>query len=214
MAMWAEFVDLIYVTLFCVSTAFGGSMGWAIAVESLVARLALFPLTLRLAYRGLETQAALKRLAPKPRRIREKYKKDQRRMLEETATLYQQNGIELVDRHSLFGAILQTPIFLGLFGAIRRGVADGGRFLWVKDLAMPDALLAFGGAVVTAWSSALAPSLSVSQRVPAVVVPALLTFFFLSRMAAGMSIYTLVSGLVGVAQAVLVRRRAARILTA
>jgi membrane protein insertase Oxa1/YidC/SpoIIIJ len=93
-------------------------------------------------------------------------------------------------------------------------VADGGRFLWVKDLAMPDALLAFGGAVVTAWSSALAPSLSASQRVPAVAVPALLTFFFLSRMAAGMSIYTLVSGLVGVAQAVLVRRRAVRILTA
>jgi membrane protein insertase Oxa1/YidC/SpoIIIJ len=47
-----------------------------------------------------------------------------------------------------------------------------------------------------------------------VAVPALLTFFFLSRMAAGMSIYTLVSGLVGVAQAVLVRRRAVRILTA
>lgn len=213
MAMWAEFVDLIYVTLFCVSTAFGGSMGWAIAVVSLVVRLALFPLTLRLAYRGLETQAALNRLAPRLRRIREKYKEDQRRMLEETATLYRQNGVRLADSRSLFGVIVQVPIFLGLLGAIRRGLADGGRFLWVKDLAMPDALLACGCAIVTAWSSALAPSLSASQRVPAVALPALLTLLFLSRMAAGMSIYTLASGFVGVGQAVLVRRRAARILT-
>jgi YidC/Oxa1 family membrane protein insertase len=214
MALWAEFVDLMYVTLFCVSTALGGSMGWAIAVVSLVTRLALFPLTLRLAYRGLEAQAALRRLEPKLRRIREKYKKDQRRMLEATASLYQQHGIRLADGRSVLGAMVQAPIFLGLFGAIRRGVADGGRFLWVRDLAMPDALLALGCAVVTAWSSSLAPSLSASQRVPAVAVPALLTLLFLSRMAAGMSIYTLASGLVGVAQAVLVRRRAARILAA
>lgn len=214
MAMWAEFVDLIYVTLFCVSTAFGGSMGWAIAVVSLVARLALLPLTLRLAYRGLETQAALNRLAPKLRRIREKYKKDRGRMLEETATLYRQNGIRLADGRSVVGVIVQMPIFLGLFGAVRRGLADGGRFLWVKDLAMPDALLACACAAVAAWSSALAPSLSAWQRVPAVALPALLTLFFLWRMAAGMSIYMLASGLVGVAQAVMVRRRAARILTA
>lgn len=91
---------------------------------------------------------ALNLLAPKLLRIREKHEKDQRRMLEETA------------------------------GSIRRGLADGGRFLWVKDLAMPDGLLALGCAV------------------------------------AGMSIYMLASGLVGVAQAVLVRRRAAHILTA
>ncbi len=213
MAIWAEFVDLMYVTLFCVSTALGGSMGWAIAVVSLVARLVLFPLTLRLAYRGLEAQAALRRLEPKLRRIREKHKKDQRRVLEATASLYRENGIKLADGRSVLGAMVQAPVFLGLFGAIRRGVADGGRFLWVRDLAMPDALLVLCCAAVTAWSSALAPTLSASQRAPLVIVPALLTLLFLSRMAAGLSIYTL-SGLVGVAQAVLVRRRAAQILVA
>jgi len=50
--------------------------------------------------------------------------------------------------------------------------------------------------------------------VPVVAVPALLTLLFLWRMAAGMSLYMLASGLVGVVQAVLVRRRAAGILTA
>lgn len=213
MAMWAEFVDVIYGTLLCLSTALGGSMGWAIAVVSLIARLALLPLTLHLAYRGLEVQAALKRLEPKLRRIREKHQTDQRRMLEETARLYRENGIRLADGRSLVGGIVQMPIFLGLLGAIRRGLADGGRFLWVRDLARPDALLACCCAAVMAWSSALIPGLSASQKVPAALVPAILTLLFLSRLAAGMSIYTLASGLVGVAQAVLVRRRAARLLT-
>ena len=208
MAMWADFVDLIYVALFTVSTAFGGSMGWAIAVVSLAARLLLFPLTLRLAYRGLETQRALKRIAPQLERLKVKHKKDQRRLLEETAALYEKNGIRIADGGTLVGVAVQAPVFLGLFGAIQRGVANGGRFLWVKDLAAPDALFAGLCAAVTAWAAALAPSLSASQRLPAVAIPALLTFLFLSRVASGIGVYSLASGLVGVAQAALVRRRA------
>jgi YidC/Oxa1 family membrane protein insertase len=146
MPVWSEFVDVIYATLVCVSTALGGSMGLAIAVVSLVARVALLPLTLRLAYRALEVQAAVKRIEPQLARLREKYKSDQRRMLEETARLYQANGIKLVD-----GAIL---------------------------------------------------------------VPAVLTLVILSRMAAGVSLYTLASGLVGLLQALLVRRRAAHLAAA
>jgi membrane protein insertase Oxa1/YidC/SpoIIIJ len=49
---------------------------------------------------------------------------------------------------------------------------------------------------------------------PAILVPALLTLFFLSRLAAGLSLYTLASSLVGLVQAVLVRRRAARLAAA
>jgi len=211
--MWTDFVDLVYMTLLSVSTALGGSMGWAIAVVSFVTRLVLLPITLRMAYRGLEVQAAISRLAPALKAIREKHRKDQHRIAQETAALYQANGIQLVNSGSLVGLALQTPIFLGLFEAIRRGLAAGGRFLWVRDLGVPDGLLAFGCAVVTAWSSALAPNLPDSQRVPAIVLPALLTLVFLSRMAAGIGIYSLSSGLVGLAQAVLVRRRAMRGVT-
>jgi membrane protein insertase Oxa1/YidC/SpoIIIJ len=49
---------------------------------------------------------------------------------------------------------------------------------------------------------------------PAILVPALLTLFFLSRLAAGLSLYTLASSLVGLVRAVLVRRRAARLAAA
>jgi YidC/Oxa1 family membrane protein insertase len=211
MPVWSEFVDVIYATLVCVSTALGGSMGLAISVVSMIARVALLPLTLRLAYRALEVQAAVKKIEPQLARIREKYKSDQGRMLEETARLYQANGIKLVDGGSLVGTALQAPIFLGLLGAIRRGLAAGGRFLWIKDLGAPDAALAWSCALVTAASVALGPTLPASQRLPAILVPALLTLVFLSRMAAGVSLYTLASGLVGLVQAVLLRRRAAHL---
>jgi YidC/Oxa1 family membrane protein insertase len=214
MPVWSEFVDVIYATLVCVSTALGGSMGMAIAVVSLVTRVLLLPLTLRLAYRALEMQAAVKKIEPQLARVREKFKSDPRRVMEETARLYQANGIQLVDGRSLLGTAIQAPIFLGLFGAIRRGLASGGRLLWIKDLAMPDAALAWTCALVTSLSIALGPSLPASQRMPAILVPALLTVLFLSRVAAGIGVYTLASGLVGLVQALLVRRRAARLAAA
>jgi YidC/Oxa1 family membrane protein insertase len=211
---WAEFVDLIHAGLVVVSTALGGSMGWAIAVVSLAVRVALLPLTLRMAYRALETQAALKRLEPQLTRIRARYGKDQRRVLEETARLYDAHGLKMADPRSLLGSIVQFPIVLGLFGAIRRGLGEGGAFLWIKSIAAPDVAMAAIGAAITALTASLAPQLPASQRVPAVVLPALVTLLVLSRLAAGLSIYTVAQGLVGVGQAVLVRRRARQILPA
>jgi YidC/Oxa1 family membrane protein insertase len=212
--VWAEFVDLIHGALLCISTALGGSMGWAIAVLSLLVRVVLFPLTLRLAYRGVETQAAVRRLEPELKRIRSKYKGDQAKLLEETAKLYQRHGVKLADGRSLVGALVQLPIFMGLFTAIRRGLGSGGSFLWVKNISWPDLPLAGLCAAVSALSAWLAPNLSSSQRIPVVLLPALLTLFFLSRLAAGMSIYALSQGIVGVAQAVLVGRRARQIQAA
>jgi hypothetical protein len=79
---------------------------------------------------------------------------------------------------------------------------------------MPDAALAGCCALVTALSVALGPTLSASQRLPAILVPAVLTLVFLSRMAAGVSLYALASGLVGLRQALLVGRRAAHLAAA
>jgi YidC/Oxa1 family membrane protein insertase len=205
--VWSQFVDVIHGALLCISTALGGSMGWAIAVLSLLVRVVLLPLTLRLAYRGLETQAALKRLEPELKRVRAKYKADQAKLREETAKVYQKHGVKLADGRSLAGTLVQLPIFIGLFGAIRRGLGSGGSFLWVKNIASPDLPLAGVCAAVTALSAWLAPNASASQRAPMVIFPALLTLFFLSRLAAGMSIYALSQGIVGVVQAVLLSRR-------
>jgi YidC/Oxa1 family membrane protein insertase len=212
--VWGQFVDLIHGALLCISTALGGNMGWAIAVLSLLVRVVLLPLTLSLAYRGLKTQAALERLEPEVKRVRAKYKADQAKLLEETAKLYQKHGVNVADGRSLVGTLVQLPIFIGLFGAIQRGLGSGGSFLWVKSIASPDLPLAGICAAVTALSAWIAPNVSASQRVPMVVLPGLLTLFFLSRLAAGLSIYALSQSVVGVVQAVLVSRRSRQVQSA
>jgi hypothetical protein len=42
---------------------------------------------------------------------------------------------------AIVGALVQMPLLLGVFGALRSGAAHG-RFLWMSDLAKPDLALA------------------------------------------------------------------------
>lgn len=211
MGLWREFVDLLYVTLSGLSVAFGGNMGLAIAALSFTFRIALLPWTLRLAYRSLETQAALKKIAPQLARIRNQHKDDPRRVLKETAKLHRRHGIKVFDGHGLAGLIIQAPLFMGLFSAVRRGLSGTSRFLWIKDLNQADTALACICATLTGLSAMAAPNATNAHRTAAALVPAVLTFLFLLRIAAGVSIYSCASGLVGFAQSLMVRRRAARI---
>lgn len=207
MPFWTDFVDLVYTTLFSLSVALGGNMGLAIGLLSLTFRLALLPLTLRLAYRSIDVQAALKKLQPELSSIQKRHKDDPRRVWEETARLHQRHGIKFLDGWSFLGMLAQAPLFLALFAAVRRGLSSTGRFLWIKDLMKPDPLLACICAVLTGLSAAIASNVPEQQRTVAFLLPAALTLLFLWRMAAGVTIYTFASGLVGLAQSLLVRRR-------
>lgn len=209
MGVWKDFVDFIYATLVGLSTIFGGNMGLAIGMLSLSVRLALLPWTLRLARRSLEVQHALKKLEPAISIIRKKHKDDPQRILEETAILHQQHGIRILDASSLVGMLMQMPLFLGVFAAVRRGLSGAGRFLWIKDLMKSDPLLAGVCAILTGMAVALAPNASVSHRAVAITLPAALTFLFLWRVSAGIAIYSFSSTLVGAIQALMIRRRAA-----
>ena len=211
MGLWTAFVDLIYAALFALSTIFGGNMALAIVVLSAAVRLALLPLTLRLAYRSLETQAKLKRLEPQLAELRRRHKNDAARLLEETAKLHREHGLKLVDGRSALANLAQGPIFLGVFAAVRRGVANASRFLWIKDLAKPDGMLLAICAAVMGFSATLAPNITAQQRPAIFAITAIITVVFLARLAAGMALYSIASGAVGVLQAALVRRHAKRL---
>ena len=211
MELWTNFVDLLYALLSSLSVAFGGNMGLAIAAVSFTFRIALLPFTLRLAYRSAATQAALKKLAPQLSRIRKIYKDDPQRVWEETAKLHKHHGIKLIDGRGFLGILIQAPLFIGLFSAVRRGLTHASRFLWIKDLNKPDGLLAFICASLIGLSAAVAPGTTEQHRAATAILPALLTLIFLWRIAAGVGIYSFASSLVGLAQAFMVRRRVAQI---
>ena len=103
--------------------------------------------------------------------------------------------------------LIQVPLFIGLFSAVRRGLTGSGRFLWIKDLMKSAPLLALACAALTAVSAMLGANVPEQQRAYAIILPAALTLLFLWRMSAGVTIYTFSSGLVGLLQSVMVRRR-------
>jgi YidC/Oxa1 family membrane protein insertase len=205
--LWTHFVDLVYTVLFGLAGAFGGNMGLAIGFLSLTFRLALLPLTLRMAYRSLEVQAALKKLQPQLSQIQKKYRDDPRRVLEETAKLHQRHGIKFLDGRSFLSLLVQAPLFFGLLAAVRRGLSSSGRFLWIRNLMTPDPLLACICAVVAGLSAVIASNAPEQQRALTFLLPAVLTLLFLWRLTAGVIIYSFASGVVGLIQSVLVRRR-------
>src|SRR5215831_17292947 len=155
MGIWTNFVDFIHTILLGLAMVFGGNMAIAIGVLSLTFRLALLPLTLRMAYKSLQLQAALKKVEPELVSIRKKYKDNPQRMWEETSKVHQREGIKILGGASLIGILVQFPLFMGLFSAVRRGLAGSGRFLWIKDLLKSDPLLACVCGVLTAISAAL-----------------------------------------------------------
>ena len=143
--MWAALVDLIRVAIFAAAHVCGGSLGAAIVAVSVVVRVALLPLTLRLARQAREQQARLAALKPKMDALQRRHAGDPARLAREVRALHAANGIRLFTPRGLVGFLVQAPLLGGLFAAVRGGLGARTRFLWIADLSRPDALLVSNG---------------------------------------------------------------------
>src|SRR5687767_13393598 len=129
--MWSAFVDLIRMTIFTAAHVCGGSLGAGIVAVSVVMRLALMPLTLRIARQARAQQAKLAALKPEIERLQQRYAKDPAGLIRETRSLYEANGIRLMSSAALVGIAVQLPLLSGLFAAVRAGLGARVRFLWM-----------------------------------------------------------------------------------
>jgi YidC/Oxa1 family membrane protein insertase len=170
--MWAGFVDLIRAVIFGAAHVCGGSLGGGVLLASAVVRLALLPLTLRLARRAREQQARLATIRPQLELLQQRYAKDPQRLLQEIQSLHAEHGIKLVSLSGLVGTAIQLPVLGGLFAAVRSGLGAKVRFLWVADLARPDGVLALGVVALTTWALSSAPPVrgQTTSQVPFLVV--------------------------------------------
>ncbi|MGD8277518.1 MAG: YidC/Oxa1 family membrane protein insertase [Gemmatimonadota bacterium] len=207
MEIWSGLVGLFRVALFGLAHVWGGSMGAAILTLSLVVRLALLPLTLRVARRARRYGEAQKALAPAMERLRRQWKDDPVRLNAEVLKLYRRKGIRPVRDSGLLGGFLQLPFVMALYSVIRQGAGAAGRFLWIGDLARPDRLLALGAAALAAAVATASPSTggAATARLGALVSVAF-TYVVLTRLAAGVGLYWAASNLVGVGQGLILRR--------
>ncbi len=151
--MWAGFVELIRVAIFATAHVCGGSLGVGIVCVSVALRLALLPLTLRLARQARAQQGKVAALKPQLDTLQRRHATDPARLVRETQALYAANGVRIMTTGGFVGLLVQMPLLGGLFAAVRGGLGARVPFLWVGNLARPDALLLavvtlLGGAVL------------------------------------------------------------------
>ncbi|HPC34184.1 MAG TPA: YidC/Oxa1 family membrane protein insertase [Candidatus Absconditabacterales bacterium] len=93
---------------------FGGNLGLAVIVLTLVIRFAM----IRITSAGNQMQSGMGALQPKLEEIQEKYKDDPKKLSEETMKVFKKEG-----KGPLKGCLMmfvQLPVFIGLFYTVRK----------------------------------------------------------------------------------------------
>ncbi len=209
MGLWETLVEVLRQSIFAYAQITNGSVAYGIMVVTCLARLALLPLTLRVAERAAAQQAALGRLRPELDAVRARFSGDPGRVAAETQRILGREGLSLIPAWGCAGMLLQAPVLLALFQAVRDCAALGGRFLWVRDIARPDPFVTLGVAVLTGIGIIAGPLPEGQSRAVLLALPTMMTFLVLWHMAAGVGLYWGVSSAIGVAQGLVVRQRMA-----
>jgi len=200
--MWAGFVELLRAGIFAAAHVCGGSLGGGILLVSAGVRLALLPLTLRLARNARAQQAKLATLQPEIEALQRRFANDPTGLLRETRALHAKHGIRMLTPSGLLGMAIQFPVLGGLFAAVRTGLGAKVRFLWVSDLARPDGALLLIATALTAWGISSAPNTpgQTTNQTPILVVGVLLTAAFLWTASSAVALSAGAGSLVSVLQ--------------
>ncbi len=209
MTIWVGFVDALEALLFVLTQAFGGNLAWAIVAFSLAVRIALLPLTYRIARDARANGTKLLTLRPDLEKLQQRFRKDPRRLMTETARLYAKHDYK--PTAGLLGTMIQLPFILGAFQALRSVLASGasGRFFWISNIARPDIGLALVVTALTYVVALLSPQIGSQARWIVIGLPVVMTLVFLMRMSAGYGLYWGASTIVGGAQSLMLRRQLA-----
>ncbi|MCM8765614.1 MAG: membrane protein insertase YidC [Candidatus Omnitrophica bacterium] len=118
--------------------AFFKNYGLAIIFLSFLVNLFLFPFT----WKSTKAMRALQNIQPQIEQLRKTYGQDVQRLNREILELYRKHKVNPLG--GCLPLFLQMPIFISLYQVLVRAIElKGAKFLWIKDLALPDALITF-----------------------------------------------------------------------
>lgn len=206
MLVWNEAVNFLSAAIFAYSQACGGQLGVGILAVTFLVRATMFPLTLRLARASAAQRALMQKIKPELDQIRKRFSKQPERLTQETQRIYERENASPLPLKGCLGNLVQMPVLLALFTAVRRCVQGGGRFCWIGNIAKPDFLLATVVAAITCVTAALGTGTSDQNHAVMIAIPTVLTFVVLLRMAAGVGLYWGVSSLFSLLQSVILYR--------
>jgi YidC/Oxa1 family membrane protein insertase len=207
MTMWNEVVEILREAMFAYAHATSGNLAAGILTVTFLARLALFPLMLRLSRAAAAHQDRLRAIQPELDAIKARWKTNPQRLAEDTRGLFAREGIPMLPLAGILGALAPAPVLLALYSAVRQTAAFGGRFLWIADISRPDRLLAVVVTAVGVGAASLAPVPEGQSRTLMTFLPALVTMLVLWKMSAGVGLYWGLSSAVGAAQTAMTNSR-------
>ena len=138
-----------------------GSWGWAMVVFTVMIRLVLTPLDIKSRVSMRKTT----KLQPQMQALQKKYANDKEKLNQKTAELYKKEHVNPLS--SCLPLLLTWPILIAVFGAMRMAankelliqlneIPQLERWLWIKNLWMPDSIFA-----------AALPDVRTLQQIPA-----------------------------------------------
>jgi len=210
MFLWTDAVDILRESMVAYAHATNGSLATGIVIVTVLARIAMFPLMVRIARASARHQDRVRAIQPQLDAVKARFKNDPAQAAGETRKIFAREGIPVVPLANVLGGLAPAPVLLALYAAVRQCVVAGGRFFWIADISRPDHLLAgLVGAVGVAVAS-FAPVPEGQSRMLIALVPALVTTVVLWKMAAGIGVYWGVSSAIGGVQTLVSTRGASR----
>jgi len=192
MELWTYWLNAIQSLLTFFSSHLGLGTGFSIVVLTLLLRTVILPISWPIAYRSSIRQRKMLRLQPELARLKLEYGDEPRIYAERMMKLYQDNGMRVMDWRSVFGSLMQMPLFLGMYQTLRAGV-NGTRFLWVETLARPDPVFAILAALTTMLMMAANPDLPEQMRLILILVPSILAALIALKFCSALAVYWTVS---------------------
>lgn len=108
--------------------------GLSIIILSVLLNIVLYPLTLK----SFKSMQKMHELHPQMEKLKAQYKDNPQKLNKEIMELYKTYKINPLG--GCLPLLLQMPIFIALYQALTKSIElRGARFLWIKDLSMPDA---------------------------------------------------------------------------
>jgi YidC/Oxa1 family membrane protein insertase len=196
-AAWEQFVDFLRGVLTTLADAFAflGGHRWAAGIIALtvIIRTLLLPLAVKQIKSMRETQ----RLQPEIARLRQKYRSDRQKQMQEMQALYQREGVN--PYASCLPMVAQAPVLFAMFYVIRdlEETAGAMPFLGLGDLSEPSSRSIAGWLLIVLMTGTqllstrhLNPGQTDQQRRMQMLMPVVFIFFFINLPAALLLYYT------------------------
>ncbi len=198
---------------------FTRNYGIAIILLTVLIKILFWPLT----HKSYASMQAMKKLQPKMKKIREKYKDDKEKTNQEIMQLYRTHKVNPVG--GCLPMILQIPVFFALYRVLYSALAmrHAPFALWINDLSAPDRLYVglnvpyLGGLPVLTLLMGL--SMFIQQKMTPttgdprqekmmLMMPIIFTVFFVN-FPSGLVLYWLVNNVLSIGQQYFINKKAA-----